>query len=383
MPLGKLLMIPGPTNVDSEVYHAMVRPLVSHRGAEFRRLYEGLVEKLRRLLATDGTVIPLTASGTGAIEAAIASLFSRGEKLCVVRNGVFGERAGEIARRRGLTVRYLDVEWGRAPAEEEVKAFLDENGDAAGLYVVYNETSTGVAARPLERLVRLAKDRGVLTVVDAVSAVGGDYLYMDRWGIDVCIGASQKCIAAPPVVSFVGLGEEALERLRRVEAETLYLDLREYVRWYEERRETPATPAIPLFQALDAALDRVLGEGVENRVRRHQRMAAAFYGAFEAGGIEPFAQRPYRSNTVISLRVPEGASAEEVIRDLERDYGVVIAGGMGRLRGRIFRIGSMGEVSREAVLRTVAGLCNALMARGVKVNVSGAVEAALAALGGG
>jgi len=372
-----LLMIPGPTNISSEVQLALAKPLIGHRTVEFKLLYESLVEKLKKLLYTKNIVIPLTSSGTGAIEAVMVSLFNRGEKIGIIRNGVFSDRAGLIAKRRGLQVKFLDYDWTRFPSKEEVYNFLEENKDITALYIVYNETSTGVAAKHIHDILAAAKEYDLLTVVDAISAVGGDYLYVDKWNIDVCIGGSQKALAAPPVISFISLSQMAIDKMNKVNIESFYFDLKEYLSWYYEKRETPSTPAIPLFYALNEALDKILNEGVENRVLRHIRASNAFYNSIEICGLELFANKDYRSNTVISIKLPHALRATDIVNEVYMRYNILIAPGMGKMRDYLLRIGCMGEISLQMIIKTITAICNVMISKGVKVDIYKAVETAL------
>jgi len=372
-----LLMLPGPTNVSKEVYLAMIRPIINHRGKHFRELYVSLIEKLKKVLNTKNMVIPLTASGTGAIEAVISTFFKKGDRILILNHGIFGERAGQIAQRKEIIVDYLNAKMGDAVSPEILENHLDSNpGKYKAVYIVYNETSTGVTARPLESYLKIAKNHDLITIVDAISIVGGDFLYVDKWKIDVCIGGSQKALAAPPVISFVSVSDEVLERTRDVNPSSLYFDLRNYIRWYEERREPPATPAIPLFYALDKALDRVLSEGLANRIQRHVAAAKSFYMALEDCGLKILPKRQYRSNTVIAVKTPSNIKPSEIIRMLADYYNIHIAGGLGGLKGKIFRIGSMGDINLQFIIRTLYAIFDILKRLGLDIKTYEAVAKA-------
>jgi len=369
-----LLMLPGPTNVSSDVLLSMSKPIINHRSIDFQELYLGIINKLQKILSTKNAVIPLTASGTGGIEAALSSFFEAGEKIAIIRNGVFSERAGKIAERKKLNVAYLDVKLGRGPKINDVKAFLESHTDLSAIYVVYNETSTGVTTRNLPKILELAKKKGLITVVDAISIVGGDYLYVDKWKIDICIGGSQKALAAPPVLSFVSISEEAIEKAKQVKPNTLYLDLTDYLKWYKERCETPATPAIPLFYALNAALEKVLKEGLEPRIKRHELAAKAFYNSIEKAGLDIFPEEEFRSNTVIAVKAPDTINNQEIIKELYTNYRVAIAGGMGQLKHKLFRIGSMGDIRKDFIIRTLTGFFDILNKKGFNIDIKAAIQ---------
>jgi aspartate aminotransferase-like enzyme len=221
---------------------------------------------------------------------------------------------------------------------------------------------------------RIAKERGLLTFVDAISIVGGDHLYVDKWKIDVCIGGTQKALAAPPVLSFISISEEALEKAENHTPTTLYLDLTDHVKWLKERSETPATPMIPLYFALDVALERVINEGLVSRINRHRLAAKAFYNSIQEAGLTIFAEESARSNTIIAIRVPERIDNQEVIKELLTYYGVAITGGMGDLKKKLFRIGSMGDIRKEFIVRTLTGFYDILNKKGLNIDIKAAIQ---------
>lgn len=377
-----LVMLPGPTNVEDDILTELSLPVISHRDDDFHDLFHEVEEGLKYVFGTSNPVVIFTASGTGAVEAALANFLSAGEKLLVPVFGEFGRRAAEMAERMGIVIIRKEIEFGKGPTTDLVKGFIEENPDATALFVVYNETSTGVTVRDLRDICRFAKARGLLTLVDAISILGGDHLNVDDYGIDVCIGATQKCLGAPPVLSFVSVSEEAAARARSSGVRTTYFNIDLYLK-YLERDETPFTPAIPLLYALRKALRAIRSEGMEKRVRRHATCARAFYSAIEAMGLEIFPERRFRSNVVIAVRYPERIGDREFRRHMKEDFGVLVGGGMGPLKGKIFRIGNMGVVSRREVLATLAALGGTLLGMGLSVDVEGALAVAREELGTG
>jgi len=376
--LGDLLFVPGPVNVSMSVAAEMARPMISHRADRFHELFEDLRDKLRRVLRTRGEVIVFTASGTGAVEAAVANL-AKGRRALVPGTGEFSTRLAETLRRHGAEVMVVDAEVGSAPSLEEMKERLEEfQPDIVAM--VYNDTSPGVRLSYLRELCREAKSRGALTIVDAVSAVGGDELDVDGWGIDVLAGASQKCLAAPPGVSFISLSEDAVASIVS-EPTTFYFDLRRYLR-FAERSETPFTPAVPLFYSLRAALSAILERGLDRWIRMHAVRAAALYRAFEEMGFEAFVRRPYRSRTVLSFKPPRGVSVGTLKAALASRYGIYVAGGLGSLRDKILRVGNMGPISLRELVTLVAAVGVELRRLGVKADVGAAIDALEEALEG-
>jgi len=375
---GLLIMLPGPTNVPDRVLRAMSRPLIGHRGPEFRELHERIIENARYVFQTENDLFVLTCSGTGGVACAVENAIRPGDKVVVPVFGVFSERLAETARRVGAEVVEIPVRWGSAPEAGQLEGVL--NG-AKALCLVYNETSTGATARELPRLCKLAKEHGALVIVDAVSILGGDELPVDEWGIDICVTGSQKCLACPPGLALLSVSEEAWKAIEANERRPFYFDLVRAREFYEKRKETPFTPAIPLFYALDEALKMIREEGLTARIERHRRCAKAFYAGLEAFGLEPYPELRWRSNTVIAVKVPEGVDVEALRRTMKEHYGVLVASGMGKTKGLVIRIGCMGIISAREVMLTLSALGASLSSLGHHVEVGEGLEAARRELG--
>jgi len=370
----KLIMVPGPTNVPDRVMRAMIKPMISHRSSEFRELYDSLTENMRYLFQTDGDVYVLTVSGTGGVECMIGNTINPGDKVIIPVFGLFSERMKEAIIRRGGRPIELSLKWGTAPTADQIKEAVEDERDAKAIAIVYNETSTGVTVRDLPEIGKIAKENNLLLLVDAVSILGGDDLPVDRWNVDLCVTASQKCLACPPGLALFSVSEkawEAIEKTRR----PFYFDM-VMMRNFSQKSETPFTPAVPLFYALDEALRIIREEGLENRFNRHRICSEAFYDAVEAMGLKPFPEEEVRSRTVITFKMLEGMDGAAVRRVMDEKYGVVIAGGAGKLRGSTLRIGCMGTVSETETLSTVNALENALRDLGYNIESGLGIEAA-------
>jgi len=375
-----LIMLPGPTNVPERVYRAMMRPLMSHRGPEFRELYARIVENARYAFQTSGHIFVLTCSGTGGVDCAVANVVRPGDKVLAPTFGVFSERMAEAARRVGADVIEIPIRWGSAPTASDLEPFFSR-GDVKAVCIVYNDTSTGVTVREMPKICELAHENGALVLVDAVSILGGDVLPVDDWGVDVCVTGSQKCLACPPGLALISVSEEAWEAIEANQSRPFYFDLVRAREFYEKRHETPFTPAIPLFYALDEALIMLREEGLETRFKRHARCARAFYSAVEALGLKAFPEPEWRSNTVIAVRAPDGLSPSELRSVMKERFGILVAGGMGKVREEIFRIGCMGIISAREVLLTVSALAASLSQLGYKADIQEALGAASRELG--
>jgi len=361
-------MIPGPTNVPPRIMKAMFKPMINHRDEEFRALYKNILENLRYAFQTKNDVFPLTCSGTGGVEFAIGNLISRGDKVIVPVNGLFSERLKEEIIRFGGVPIEIRSEWGSACSVEDVKTVLENEKDVKAIALVYNETSTGTTLRSLPEIGKLAKKYDVLLIVDAISVLLGDYLPVDEWGVDVCIAGSQKCFACPPGLAMVSVSEKAYEVAEKNRFRPFYHDLLAW-REFKGRLETPFTPVLPLYYALDEALKVLKEEGLENRVQRHRVCAQAFYMAFEEMGLDTVAHGDLRSNTVIVPWLPTNVDDRRFRENLKKKYGVVVAGGGGKLKGKTFRIGSMGTVSKSEVLRTIRGILGSLTDTGYNLDI--------------
>jgi len=370
----KIIMVPGPTNVPDRVMRAMIKPMIDHRGPEFKALYESLTENIKYIFQTKNDVYVLTVSGTGGLECAVGNAINPGDKVIVPVFGLFSERAKEaVARRGGRTVE-LQSKWGTAPTADQIQKAVEKEKDAKTIVVVYNETSTGVTVRELPEIGKIAKEKNLLLIVDAVSNLGGDNLPVDNWGVDICVTASQKCIACPPGLSLFSVSPKAWEVIEKVE-KPFYFDMIE-MREFSKKKETPFTPAVPLFFALDEALKMVREEGLENRIRRHRNCSEAFYAAIEAMGLSPFPEKKVRSNTVIAFNKPDGVDNTQVRKIMDEQHNVVISPGAGKLKDTMFRIGCMGIISETEILLTINALENALFKQGYKFKKGAGLEVA-------
>ncbi|MGB9959017.1 MAG: pyridoxal-phosphate-dependent aminotransferase family protein [Candidatus Bathyarchaeales archaeon] len=372
----RLVMLPGPTNVPDSVMNAMLQPMINHRGADFHALYSEIEANLKYVFQTQNDVFILTSSGTGGVECAVTNLINPGEKAIVPVFGIFSERLAEkIKRRKGVPIE-LNLPWGTAPKASEIKEIVEKEPEAKAIFLVYNETSTGVTARELPQIGKIAKENNMLLVVDAVSVLGGDHLPVDEWNVDICVTGSQKCLACPPGLALISVGPKAWEKIGKTTNKPMYFDLLQ-MKESATKKETPFTPALPLLYALNEALRLVREEGLEKRIERHKRCAEAFYKAINALGMTAFPkEKENRSNTVIAVNVPEGVNESNVRETMREKYKVLIAGGMGKLKGKIFRVGCMGTVSQTEVMTTINALGNALKDAGYPINTEEGLDAA-------
>ena len=370
-----LIMLPGPTNVPDRVMRAMIKPIIGHRTEAFHKLYEEIREKLKYVFQTEGDVYALTCSGTGGVYCSISNTIKPGDKVLVPDYGFFTNRVREKVVERGGKLIDPKLEWGSAPTKALIEEIFEKEKIDV-VIIVHNETSTGVKVVDLPEICRVAKEHGALTIVDAVSILGGDELPVDKWNIDICVTGSQKCLACPPGLALISVSEDAWKAIKRVENRPYYFDLLRVKSYYDEKREHPFTPALPIMFALNEALQIIVEEGLEKRFERHKRCAKAFYSAFEAMGMSFIPKPEFRSNTVVAVKKPDEVNDIEVRSKLEKDYGVLVAGGLGEFKGKAFRVGCMGAISEFEVIATISAFESALLDVGYEIELGVGVKAA-------
>jgi aspartate aminotransferase-like enzyme len=363
-----LVMLPGPTNVPNRVMNAMLAPVINHRSEDFRVLYKSIVEKTQKVFQTGNDIVLLTTSGTGAVEASVVNLIKKGDKVVIPVNGEFSTRLADLIDSVGGQTIRINALPGENPPYDKFEEAFEKHKDIKALYAVYNETSTGTTIRYMDKLGQLASRKGAYFIADAVSILGGDELPVDKWNVDICVTASQKALAAPPGVSPVSVSKRAKKYMQENPPPTQYLNLKRYFKYYEEHFETPFTPALPLYYAFREALDMVLEEGMDNRIRRHRICAEAFYAGLSALGLTPFAKPDARSNMIIAVNYLPGMDDKKFRGLLSSEFKVLIAGGFGDLKGKVFRVGSLGEVNRYHVMRTISSIASAMNMLGLKTN---------------
>lgn len=341
------LYTPGPVDVPREYLREMSSELVYHREASFADLQHEVVKGLRRLLMTEGQVYLVTASGTGGMETAVSNLVAPGDKAVVVVTGKFGERWREIVIRFGGYVDELARPFGESIPPEELERRLRTNDAARCVFTTLTETSTG-ALSDIKAFGDICHRLNRILVVDAVAGLGADELRMDAWHVDVVVGGSQKGFAVPPGLSVVGLSDKAWERVEKCRSTRYYFDLRQY-RKYAEKGQTPWTPAISIYYALDLSLRRMLRRGMAAWWKDHASIAEMLRRQVRLAGLEIFPQQP--SNALTVIKMPEGIDATRVIDILKRRYKVLLANGQAEMRGKVIRIGHMGPVVKSDMSR--------------------------------
>lgn len=371
-----LLMIPGPTRVAPRVLKAMSENIVNHRSAIFGEILTETTEMMSEVFQTENQSYILTGSGTAAMEAALGNVVEKGDKVLNIVGGKFGQRFMQIAETHGGIPIELEVEWGYGVDPSDVKYVLDEEEDIKAVTIVHNETSTGVT-NPIDEVGKIVKDYNALYVVDTVSSLGGDDVFVDGYNIDICVTGSQKCLAAPPGMAALTLSNDAWEVVDKTPTSTYYLDMKRYRKSGSAHPpETPYTPSVSLMYAMREALNAIMEEGLESRVKRHQLAALATRNGIKAIGLELFAQQEVSSNTVTAIKIPEGVTDKQLRGTMRDTYRIEMAGGQDHLKGNVFRIGHMGNITEREIVATMSALEMTLKGLGLDVCLGNGVAAA-------
>jgi alanine-glyoxylate transaminase / serine-glyoxylate transaminase / serine-pyruvate transaminase len=378
-PSARVLLGPGPSNIHPRVMKAMLSPVVGHLDPDFLHVMED-IKKLLRIVFQTGNEITFPVSGTGSagMETAMANLIEDGDEVVVAVNGAFGERIADAAGRLGATVHRVEAEWGRIVELERLEAALKAARRPKLLAVVHAETSTGVH-QPVDELGGLAHRYGALMVMDAVTSLGCVPVEIDRWQIDACYSCTQKGIGAPPGLAPITFSQRAMAavRARKEKCRSWYFDVAMIERYWGPDRLYHHTAPISMNYAIYEALRIVAEEGLEARFKRHTANAAALQAGVLAMGLQLAAQTGYRLPQLTAVRVPDGIDDARVRTDLLRIFNLEIGAGLGAFRGKVWRIGLMGESSRrENVMLVLNALETALAAQGMEIARGAALVAA-------
>ncbi|RLC93229.1 MAG: aminotransferase [Chloroflexi bacterium] len=349
------LRIPGPTPCPEEVLQAQTRQMINHRGKEFGDLLQRVTGQLKRCFQTEGDVLILTASGTGAMEAAVVNTLSPSDRVLSVSVGVFGDRFADIAEQFGAEVKRLRFENGSAADPDTVRRTIKAESPFKAMLVTHNETSTGLT-NDLASLSAVAKEFDLLLLVDGISSVGSIDLPVDRWQCDVVVTASQKGWMTPPGLAMVSVSQKAWKAHEQAKMPRFYWDFGKAKRFLEEKSETPWTPAVSTFYALGVALNMVERETLPNIFARHARVAKAARDGVKSLGLSIFPDEAFASNTITAVRAPEKGDVKELLRILREEHKVVLAGGQRELDGKIFRIGHLGLVTEADMAEVMSAL---------------------------
>ncbi|MBS1114100.1 MAG: soluble hydrogenase 42 kDa subunit [Nitrospirae bacterium] len=372
--LKRYLLAPGPTPVPSEILLSMAAPIIHHRSPDFLPVLDSAKKGLQWLYQTKNDVLILSSTGTGGMVGAVNNFFNQGDEVLVVNGGKFGERWTKICQAYGLKVEEIVVEWGYAVKPEEVEERLKKNKNFKGVFVQATETSTGVYhdIQALSSIVRKYED--TLLVVDAISALVAHDLRTDEWGIDIMVGGSQKGVMLPPGIAFVSVSEKAWKKAETSKMPKFYFNFKKE-RENLAKNQTNFTSPVTLIIGLNAALQMLQTEGLENVFKRHERLANATRKAVQAIGLELYPKES-PANSVTAIMTPPTIDAQAVYKDLRVKYGITAAGGQDKAKGKVFRIAHLGYSDRFDIITAIAGIEMVLKAMGYPVQLGMGVAVA-------
>jgi len=351
----------------------MARPIIHHRTPEFSKALDESRARLKPLFGTAQEVILLASSGTGAMEAAVTNLLAPGEHALFVNGGKFGERWGKLLTTYGMVPHQVKVEWGRAVRPEQIEDALKQHPESRAIFVQASETST-CALHPIADIGEVAKRRNVMLIVDGITSVGVLEQKMDAWGIDALVTGSQKALMLPPGLGMIALSPRAWDRAKSVKTPRFYFDLNRELKSQRDEHTTAWTAAVSLVFGLNKSLELIHAEGLERVYARHALMAAATRDAGSALGLNLIAPE-VPAPGVTGLLAPDGIDTGKVVKHMRDQLGVAVQGGQDQMKGRLVRIGHMGDVSPFDMLVAVSALEMALKFVGMEVRLGAGVAA--------
>jgi aspartate aminotransferase-like enzyme len=374
--LKRYLMTAGPTPLPPAVSQVMAEPMLYHRAPAFVEVYARVLRRLKAVFQTQNDVLVFAASGSGAMESAVANLVRPGEPALVASCGKFGERWAELCDAYGARTVRWETEWGRKVEPAELDRVLGEHEDVELVFATLSETSTGVV-NDVRELAEVAHRHEALIAVDAVSALGAVPLPQDEWGVDVVVSGSQKALMSPPGLGFTSPNATALARAAASPGRRYYFDWERTASGQrKEPPDSPFTPAVGLVQALDVALGLIEREGLEQVFERHRLLGRATREAAKALELELLGAEDEGANVVTAIKLPESIDGGAVPKLMRDRYGITIAGGQGRLKGRIARIAHCGYFGAFDIVVTIAALEMTLRGLGHEAELGSGVAAA-------
>lgn len=356
-PSYRILMGPGPSNVHYRVYQAMSNPVIGYLDPQILSCMDEISEMLRGVFQTKNRVtLAISATGSAGMETSYVNFVEPGDVVVIGVNGFFADRMTQVASRSGAKVIRVEEEWGKIIEPEKVIKALKEHPEAKICGMVHGETSTGVR-QPLDEIGAYCKGRDMLLVVDAVTTLGGYEVKVDEWGIDVCYSSSQKCLGVPPGLSPITVSPKAMDvlRSRKTTVQSFYLDLILLEKYWGTERVYHHTAPASMFYALREGLRIIFEEGLEERFRRHQVLGDRLKMEMEGLGFKLFAQEGYRLPMLTSVFLPDGMEDAKMRSRLLNEYNIEVGGGLGYLKGKVWRVGLMGETCKLRYIHCLTG----------------------------
>ena len=370
------LMAAGPTPLPPRVSQVMAEPILYHRAPAFVEVYARCLDRLKGVFQTQNDVLCFASSGSGGMESAAANLIKPGDEVLVASCGKFGERFVEMAETWQAKVVHHDAGWGNKVDPADLDRLLGENPGVEVVFTTFSETSTGVL-NDIQPLTQVAHEHNALIVVDAISGLGAVPLPQDEWDVDVVVGGSQKALMCPPGLGFASANERALARAAEGGGPRYYFDWNRTVKGQrKDPPDSPFTPAVSLFMALDVALDLIEEEQLDNVFERHRLLGRAARQAVKGLDLDLFGPEDENSNVVTAIKLPESIDGAKVPKLMRDKYGITIAGGQNQLKGKIARVAHCGYYGAFDIITTVSAFEMVLSELGADVELGAGVAAA-------
>jgi alanine-glyoxylate transaminase/serine-glyoxylate transaminase/serine-pyruvate transaminase len=375
-------MGPGPLEIHPKVYQALTSPVIGYLDPDYLKILDHVGDKLRMVFQTNNRATnAMPGTGTSGMEACVANLIEPGDKVLVCVHGYFGDRLKQMVERQDAQMTVIEEEWGKPIDPQKIESALKSDVYKV-LAIVHAETSTGVL-QPMNDIVKLVRDHGVMLLLDTVTSLGGVEVKMDDWGVDAAYSCSQKCIGCPPGVAPVSFSDRAVEtaRNRKQPARSWYLDITLLEKYWGSERVYHHTSSSTLNYALLEALTLIEEEGLQNRFARHLKNHRALVAGAEALGLEMLVSPEHRLPTLNTIRIPPGVDDVKVRSYLLNTFDLEIGGGLGALKGKVWRVGLMGySSSAENVLFFLSAINRALALQGHQTDLASGTQAAMSAL---
>ncbi|MCB0394277.1 MAG: alanine--glyoxylate aminotransferase family protein [Bdellovibrionales bacterium] len=365
------LLAPGPVPMPPEVYQALSEPMIHHRTPEFEKILARVLSRLPQIFETQNPVMLLNCVGSGAMEAAVVNTLSPGDEVISINAGKFGERWSKLAEAFGYINHEIQVEWGKSVDVNQVEEALKKHPNARAVLVQVSETSTG-ALHPIQEIASLTRNRNVLTIADAITAIGVVELPTDKWGVDVVIGGSQKAFMLPPGLGFVSFSEKAWKFYEEAKTPRFYWDLKSELKSNKDN-QTRFTSSVSLIRALDVVLDRLLDIGLTNYQSYVLGLANSLKMGAQTLGFEVFPENP--SPALSAFKVPSGVDGKSLRGQLEKKFNITTAGGQDQLVGKILRVGHMGYIKKIDAAKVIEAIGLLMNEQGLNPNIAEAIEA--------
>jgi aspartate aminotransferase-like enzyme len=369
-------LLPGPTQIPPRILRAGSKPMVNHRGPEFKHILTNVTENTKKIFETTNDLLILTCSGTGGLEAAVSNFINPGDKVIAASIGNFGNRFADIAKQYGAEVDHIEFTWGTAIDPQVIKERLqaDTNRETKAILMQHNETSTGVY-NPIQEIAAARGNHPALLLVDSVSGMATTPLKTDEWGLDVVIAGSQKAFMAPPGLAFISVSPKAWQVQATNKNGKYYFDLAAAKKFYDQG-QTPFTPAIATFYSVEAALEMMLETGLDNIIKDHFFHRDIIRTGVRALGLTCVADDSCASTAVTAVYTPTGIKSQQIVKPLKEKYNTVVAGGQGIFKDNTFRIGHLGYVNDLDLVACLAALEMVLAELGCPIKLGQGVAAA-------